>query len=289
MSRLPDELVAEILAFLDVGYLRTAAAVSRQFYASAWRAGLYIHLKQRWGAYGDSYSALLAIFKEIVRHVLQILAFLDVGYLRTAAAVSRQFYASAWRAGLYIHLKQRWGAYGDSYSALLAIFKEIVRHVLRKGLRLSISLTLDWHARVGDYLLRVFALVADSLPVLVYLSVDMGLLSPSLLVSALRLPAPNLQQLILTGLGNASRPAEELPVDILSGGAPKLRYLELRDVSLPPRPIPACSRVDSVRLKYTDLYPNVAFAQHFPQMRRLFLEFDTHTQHPAPESFNLEG
>ncbi|EJD39505.1 hypothetical protein AURDEDRAFT_171505 [Auricularia subglabra TFB-10046 SS5] len=117
----------------------------------------------------------------------------------------------------------------------------------------------------------------------------MGLLSPSLLASAFRLPAPNFQKLILTGLGHATKPAEVLSADILSGGAPKLRYLELRDVYQPPEPIASYSRVDSVRLKYTDLYPNVAFAQHFPQMRRLFLEFDTHTQHPAPMSVNLAG
>ncbi|EJD38013.1 hypothetical protein AURDEDRAFT_129084 [Auricularia subglabra TFB-10046 SS5] len=136
--------------------------------------------------------------------VLSILECLPLRDLRRAAAVSRLFYAEAWRAGLYIHRTIRF-ACGYTIDDSLAVYNELLEHALRKDLRLGI--TLRWVDTRGLPMMRAHdqALPFDALRAITHSL-------PSLVVLRVILPAHCLEDLCLT----------------LSHPAPRLRFFEIK-------------------------------------------------------------
>ncbi|EJD47108.1 hypothetical protein AURDEDRAFT_163716 [Auricularia subglabra TFB-10046 SS5] len=240
--------------------------------------------------------------------IIGALKYLDQPNLRASAAVSRAFYGSAWRAGLYIHRNVHWCGM-DRFSDELTVLNEVVHHALRKDLRLSFTLTFSSWDSAGHEIyddLRspsahdILALVSSALCILVYLSVNFTENFVPMVTAALCHPAPNLDVLELhvdllfeenlpEHQDCPGRAVEQVPANLFMGSAPKLRRLVLKDILLGCNAFSAFSRVDSVALDYAELFPDIQFARHFPRMRALHLAFTTELYAPPPRSFNLDG
>ncbi|EJD47089.1 hypothetical protein AURDEDRAFT_163699 [Auricularia subglabra TFB-10046 SS5] len=237
-----------------------------------------------------------------------ILEYLDQTDLRASAAVSRALYGSAWRAGLYIHRNVQWRGM-DRCADELTVLSEVVRHALRKDLRLSFTLTFSsWDSaghEIYDNLLSpsahaILALVTSALSILVYLSVNVTENFVPMVTAALCRPAPNIAvlELHVDLLFEEQLPkhqdcpgmaVEQIPANLFMGCAPKLRRLVLKDILLGCNAFASFSRVDSVALDYAEVFPNIQFAHHFPRLRALHLAFSTELYAPPPRSFNLDG
>lgn len=72
--------------------------------------------------------------------VTEVLEYLPINDLWTAARVSRQFYAAAWQAGLFIHRDIDCQA-ASGHADQLAVFQDVLAQAQRKDLQLSLSLT----------------------------------------------------------------------------------------------------------------------------------------------------
>ncbi|EJD35095.1 hypothetical protein AURDEDRAFT_175819 [Auricularia subglabra TFB-10046 SS5] len=229
--------------------------------------------------------------------VAKILEYLDLADLRRAAAVSRDFYAIAWQAGLYIHRNIRWSADSGGFMQHTTL-NELVRHALKKDrLRLSFScsvmsfsLELIEKAPFPSSIHDLLSLITSASPVLVSLKVMGFPRFIASLAAALRHSAPNLAALDITvPLFYVGIIVQDLSVGLFSGCAPKLRRLTLQNIPLGREPVAAFSCLDSVRLGYGDQFPPIELVRHFPLMRNLHVRLMTESHEPLLLSLNLDG
>ncbi|EJD44452.1 hypothetical protein AURDEDRAFT_185058 [Auricularia subglabra TFB-10046 SS5] len=228
--------------------------------------------------------------------VINILEHLDQADLRSAAAVSRSFYAAAWRAGLYIHRNISWSDQPAGVSPSTTP-TELVHHALKKGLRLSVSSHIMLfntdsveQPNTSSIVQVLLSFITAALPVLVYLEVACfpGLIPH--LAAALRHPAPNLAILDLTVPPfHAAFRSQELPADLFVECVPKLRRLSLHGIALGRYGIAAFAHLQCICLGYRGNFPEITFARQFPCMRDLQLWLTLENNESSPPPFNFEG
>ncbi|EJD38011.1 hypothetical protein AURDEDRAFT_172891 [Auricularia subglabra TFB-10046 SS5] len=216
--------------------------------------------------------------------VLPILECLPLRDLRRAAAVSRLFYAEAWRAGLYIHRTISCGCRemnGDS----LRVYNEILAYALRKDIRLGI--TLRWvHVHVERLTpaqptepgppLDALRAVVQSLPVLVVLRVDLPSRCLQDVCRALQLPAPRLRFFEVSTADCAPFAAIAPSMRLFADHAPRLGHVRACRTILGSAPIRAFAHVERFDAVYTKSRPRAApLLQVLPKLSDICVEFGT--------------
>ncbi|EJD39703.1 hypothetical protein AURDEDRAFT_128075 [Auricularia subglabra TFB-10046 SS5] len=229
------------------------------------------------------------------------LELLNLKQLWSAAGVSRQFYAAARRAGLYIHrtLKDD-NFYGEIYhwrncdiiDREVDVWNELVDHALKRNLRVSFSLLWERPGNMTDgeslgQLKQLIHTIGKSLPVLVSLRVTVGGFAFAALRSALQSTAPVLRSLYLASCEDDRFPPITRETGLFSGTAPLLRSLGLERSSVGAEPLPIFTNV--VRLSVSvcttggvstgDILP---LARHFPRLVDLMVSSDSFSDSQVP-------
>ncbi|EJD47151.1 hypothetical protein AURDEDRAFT_163759 [Auricularia subglabra TFB-10046 SS5] len=239
----------------------------------------------------------LALPAELVAEVLE---YLSIDELWTAARVSRQFYAATWRAGLFIHRQLDWMPARGSIPGL-DVLKDLVDHALRKDLRISLTLTWDGddesdpeqraeiYKAAQPHVDDILSVITTALPLLVYLSLELPDHFRPQLDSALRRPAPRLRTFEISRTLDDTPCITPLPLDLFAGSSPQLRALSLGTTTLPDEPISAFRHISFAGLEYSEVFPHITINRHFPSITGLRLAFFTADSAASPQRFELSG
>ncbi|EJD33074.1 hypothetical protein AURDEDRAFT_131870 [Auricularia subglabra TFB-10046 SS5] len=220
------------------------------------------------------------------------LGYLDMSDLWSAARVSRAWYDLSKAAGLHIHRVVSSGSLGK--------WSDIVDHALQSRISVAISVYfLEPNTGLRE---RLFQDIGRSLPILVWLSLNVDNDAYAQLWPQLQQPAPRLLGLDLgrqdrwSGVvlpqdlisGKPSGPITP-PVNLFSGDAPVLRSLGIAWPALGPHAVPAFSVV--TRFSTWDLSPHntMPLAHHFPRLRHLMLYSDRVDPQVPSARFDLAG
>lgn len=212
-----------------------------------------------------------------------ILEYLPINELWTAARASRQFYAAAWRAGLFIHRDIEW-LDDNGHADELAVFKDVLEQARRKDV-LRLSLTLACYPSREHYPRRhavsssesdaneIFSVVSAALPFLVYLTINIPDEFRPQLHEALGHPAPRLRTLNMYRNSYHVPCLLPLPCDLFAGSAPLLHTLTLHTVTLPNSAVTAFRAVSQAALTYYNHFPRIRFRDQLPNLKDLDLQF----------------
>ncbi|EJD55674.1 hypothetical protein AURDEDRAFT_155913 [Auricularia subglabra TFB-10046 SS5] len=234
--------------------------------------------------------------------VVCILDFLDLHDLQAAAAVGRQFYNAAWRAGLYTERSYLPYSRLKDFESWVNTWTEVVKHAVRKDLRLALTFESPWledseiDTNELSKLVDLLHTIQISMPVLVSLSITVVGSMFKHLCSALQHSAPRLRSFYLSTtemnpLTPTTPPQHCITNEIrlFDGHAPHLRNLGLGCPIMDPHAIPVFSNV--VRFQtytWNDLTP-LALSLHFPNLAHLYILFGSDEPEFPPPYFDLAG